>query len=183
MQEERRQRYDNAPYGKSYEAQLDAVYTNFAYKHSTIGSMEDLNAATVKDVADFFKIYYAPNNAVLTLVGDFKSDEVLAKIRKYFEDIPRQTPPPVPDMTEPRQTEERRKTLVKHAHRVAEEGRVAVRNVRRDVNDHLKKLLKSHEVSEDDEKHAMTEVQKHTDQHVEEINQILKKKESEIMEV
>jgi ribosome recycling factor len=85
---------------------------------------------------------------------------------------------PVPPLTE-----ERRKTLVKHAHKQAEEGRVAIRNVRRDVNDHLKKLLKSHEVSEDDEKHAMTEVQKLTDQHIEEINQVLKKKESEIMEV
>ena len=85
---------------------------------------------------------------------------------------------PVPSLTE-----ERRKTLVKHAHKHAEEGRVAVRNVRRDVNDHLKKLLKDHEVSEDDEKHAMTEVQKLTDQHVEQINEILKKKEAEIMEV
>jgi ribosome recycling factor len=83
----------------------------------------------------------------------------------------------------PALTEERRKTLVKHAHKVAEEGRVAIRNVRRDVNDHLKKLLKTHEVSEDDEKHAMTEVQKATDQHIEQINDILKKKESEIMEV
>jgi ribosome recycling factor len=85
---------------------------------------------------------------------------------------------PVPPLTE-----ERRKTLVKHAHKVAEEGRVAIRNVRRDVNDHLKKLLKGHEVSEDDEKHAMAEVQKLTDQHIEQINDILKKKESEILEV
>jgi ribosome recycling factor len=60
---------------------------------------------------------------------------------------------PVPSLTE-----ERRKTLVKHAHKHAEEGRVAVRNVRRDVNDHLKRMLKDHEVSEDDEKQAMAEV-------------------------
>ncbi len=85
---------------------------------------------------------------------------------------------PVPPLTE-----ERRKTLVKHAHKYAEDARVAVRNVRRDVNDHLKKLLKDHEVSEDDEKHAVAEVQKLTDQHIEEINQALKKKEGEIMEV
>ncbi|HET7746251.1 MAG TPA: ribosome recycling factor [Vicinamibacteria bacterium] len=85
---------------------------------------------------------------------------------------------PVPPLTE-----ERRKLLVKHAHKHAEEGRVAIRNVRRDVNDHLKKLLKSHEVSEDDEKHAIAEVQKLTDQHIEDINQVLKKKESEIMAV
>jgi ribosome recycling factor len=85
---------------------------------------------------------------------------------------------PIPPLTE-----ERRKGLVKNAHKHAEEGRVAVRNVRRDVNDHLKKLLKDHEVSEDDEKHAMAEVQKLTDQHIEEINSALKKKEGEIMEV
>lgn len=85
---------------------------------------------------------------------------------------------PVPPLTE-----ERRKALVKHAHKHAEEGRVAIRNVRRDVNDHLKKLLKEHKLSEDDEKHAVAEVQKLTDQHIEKINEILKKKEAEIMEV
>jgi ribosome recycling factor len=85
---------------------------------------------------------------------------------------------PVPSLTE-----ERRKNLVKIAHRHAEEGRVAIRNVRRDVNEHLKKLLKEHAVSEDDEKHALSEVQKLTDQHIEEINSTLKKKEAEIMEV
>jgi ribosome recycling factor len=83
----------------------------------------------------------------------------------------------------PQLTEERRKGLVKNAHKHAEEGRVAIRNVRRDVNDHLKRMLKSHEVSEDDEKQAMAEVQKLTDQHIEQVNEILKKKESEIMAV
>jgi ribosome recycling factor len=83
----------------------------------------------------------------------------------------------------PTLTEERRKTLVKHAHKHAEEGRVAIRNVRRDVNDHLKRLLKNHEVSEDDEKHAVAEVQKLTDQHIEHINETLKKKETEILAV
>jgi len=60
---------------------------------------------------------------------------------------------------------------------------VAVRNVRRDANEHLKKLLKDHDVSEDDEKHALAEVQRLTDQHIEELNAALKKKEAEIMEV
>jgi len=83
----------------------------------------------------------------------------------------------------PALTEERRKGLVKNAHKHAEEGRVAIRNVRRDVNDHLKRLLKTHEVSEDDEKLAVAEVQKVTDHGIEEINQILKKKEAEIMAV
>jgi ribosome recycling factor len=83
----------------------------------------------------------------------------------------------------PQLNEERRKNLVKMAHKQVEDGRVAIRNVRRDVNDHLKKLMKDHELSEDDEKHALAEVQKLTDQHIEEIGAALKKKEAEIMEV
>jgi ribosome recycling factor len=85
---------------------------------------------------------------------------------------------PVPSLTE-----ERRKTLVKHAHKHAEEGRVAIRNVRRDANEHLKKLLKDHKISEDEEKQAMAEVQKLTDQHIDEIGDVLKKKEAEVMVV
>jgi ribosome recycling factor len=83
----------------------------------------------------------------------------------------------------PQLNEERRKNLVKVAHKQVEDGRVAIRNVRRDVNDHLKKLLKDHELSEDDEKHALAEVQKLTDQHIDEIGAALQKKEAEIMEV
>jgi ribosome recycling factor len=85
---------------------------------------------------------------------------------------------PVPSLTE-----ERRKTLVKHAHKHAEEGRVAIRNVRRDANEHLKKLLKDHEISEDDEKLAAAEIQKLTDHHTEEVSAAVKKKEVEVMEV
>lgn len=108
VQEERRLRMDNQPYGKTDEIIEDLAYDNFAYKHSTIGSMADLNAASLADVAQFFKTYYAPNNAVLTLVGDFNTPEAVAKIKKYFEDIPAQPAPPAVDMTEPAQTAERR---------------------------------------------------------------------------
>jgi zinc protease len=111
VQEERRLRMDNQPYGKTFEVVDSTAYDNFAYKHSVIGSMEDLNAASVDDVAKFFKTYYAPNNAILTLVGDFDSKVALAKVRKYFEDIPAQPQPPQPDMTEPVQTAERRATI------------------------------------------------------------------------
>jgi predicted Zn-dependent peptidase len=111
VQEERRLGVDNQPYGKTFEVITETAYDNFAYKHSVIGSMDDLNAATVQDVADFFRTYYAPNNAVLTLIGDFKTDEALAKVKKYFESIPTQPAPPVPDMTEPEQTAERRATI------------------------------------------------------------------------
>lgn len=85
---------------------------------------------------------------------------------------------PVPSLTE-----ERRKLLVKNAHKQAEEGRVAIRNVRRDANDHLKKMLKDKAISEDDEKHAMAEVQKLTDHSIEQVNELLKKKEADIMAV
>jgi zinc protease len=108
VQEERRLGVDNQPYGKTFETILDTAYDNFAYKHSTIGSMDDLNAATLQDVTDFFRLYYAPNNAVLSLVGDFKSEEALAKVKKYFEAIPSQPAAAAPDMTEPEQKAERR---------------------------------------------------------------------------
>jgi zinc protease len=108
VQEERRLRIDNQAYGKTYEIVDGLAYDSFAYKHSAMGSMDDLNAASLADVAQFFKTYYAPNNAVLTLVGDFKTTEALGKIKKYFEDIPSQPAPPPVEMTEPTQTEQRR---------------------------------------------------------------------------
>jgi predicted Zn-dependent peptidase len=111
VQEERRQRIDNAPYGRTYEAVIETAYDNFAYQHSVIGSMEDLNAATVQDAIDFFRTYYAPNNAVLSLVGDFQVDVALSLINKYFESIPAQPAPPQPDVTESEQTTERRKLI------------------------------------------------------------------------
>jgi len=111
VQEERRLGVDNQPYGKTEEVAQETVYDNFANKHSVIGSMEDLNAASVKDVQDFFRVYYAPNNAVLTLIGDFKPEEALAKIKQYFGGIPSQPTPPAPDLAEPKQKGERRKTL------------------------------------------------------------------------
>ncbi|HEY3837702.1 MAG TPA: pitrilysin family protein [Bryobacteraceae bacterium] len=111
VQEEKRMGQDNQPYGKTFDTDIAKAYDSFAYRHSIIGSMEDLNAATVQDVQGFFKRYYAPNNAVLTLVGDFKSDEVLAKIKKYFGNIPEQPAPPKPDVAEPEQKAERRETI------------------------------------------------------------------------
>jgi ribosome recycling factor len=80
-------------------------------------------------------------------------------------------------------TEERRKELVKHAKNQAEQSRVAVRNIRRDGNDELKKLLKEGELTEDEESRASEELQKVTDNYIVKINQILEEKEKEIMEV
>ncbi len=111
VQEERRLRIDNQPYGKSYLEIDNLSYDNFAYKHSTIGEMGDLNAATLDDVKDFFRIYYAPNNAVLTLVGDLDPAEALEKVKKYFGDVPAQPVPPPVEMTEPAHYGERRETI------------------------------------------------------------------------
>jgi ribosome recycling factor len=80
-------------------------------------------------------------------------------------------------------TEERRKELVKKAHQMAEDSRTAIRQVRRDGNDKLKKMLKGHEISEDDEKRALDEIQKLTDKHIDEVANVLKAKEHDIMAV
>ncbi|MGH9801410.1 MAG: M16 family metallopeptidase, partial [Blastocatellia bacterium] len=111
VQEERRLGLDNQPYGRFREQFGETMYDNFAYKHSVIGSMEDLNAASVEDVKDFFRIYYAPNNAALVLVGDFKTTDALARIKKNFESIPVQPAPGKVDAAEPEQSAERRFTV------------------------------------------------------------------------
>jgi ribosome recycling factor len=83
----------------------------------------------------------------------------------------------------PKLSEERRRDLVKVVKKFAEDGRVAVRNVRRDVNEHIKKLEKNHEISEDELNNILSEVQKMTDKHIKEIDDLLEKKEKEILEV
>ncbi|PYS01958.1 MAG: ribosome recycling factor [Acidobacteria bacterium] len=85
---------------------------------------------------------------------------------------------PIPPLTE-----ERRKQLAKHVHKVLEEHRTAVRNIRRDGNDHLKKLLKDKQISEDDEKQGLAEIQKLTDDHIHKLEEVAKKKEQEILTV
>lgn len=85
VKNERRQSYDNAPYGPSYLALLDALFpTGHPYNGAIIGSMVDLSAATLDDVKGFFRDYYAPSNATLTIAGDFDSAAVKASIEKYF---------------------------------------------------------------------------------------------------
>ncbi len=83
----------------------------------------------------------------------------------------------------PALNEDRRKELVKHCKHIAEEGRVAVRNIRRDANEHLKKALKDHKVAEDAEKDAIEKIQKMTDDYIRQIDDLLGKKEKELMEV
>jgi len=85
---------------------------------------------------------------------------------------------PIPPLTE-----ERRKEIVKRLHHVTEDHRVAVRNIRRDANDALKKLLKAKEISEDDERHALELTQKLTDAHIKQLDEASRAKEKEIMEI
>jgi predicted Zn-dependent peptidase len=111
VQEERRLRLDDQPYGKAQERFDELAFDNFAYHHSVIGSMTDLDAASVSDVQAFFRTYYAPNNAVLALVGDLDTKATLAKVEKYFGNIPKQEAPQKVDLTEPEMKGERRETV------------------------------------------------------------------------
>jgi zinc protease len=111
VKEERRLRVDNQPYGRTSEIVGELAFENFANEHSIIGSMADLDAASLEDFAAFFKTYYAPNNAVIAIAGDVDADVALDKVRKYFESIPTGPPPPKLDASEPPQREERRTTV------------------------------------------------------------------------
>ncbi|MFP8959411.1 M16 family metallopeptidase [Streptomyces nanhaiensis] len=89
VKNERRQRYDNVPYGTAFERLTAMVYPEgHPYHHTPIGSMADLDAASLEDARDFFRTYYAPNNAVLAVVGDIDPQRTLAWVEKYFGSIP-----------------------------------------------------------------------------------------------
>lgn len=103
VKEEKRLRYDNQPYGQIFDLINEMIYRNFANSHSTIGSMEHLDAATVEDVQDFFRVFYAPNNAVVAISGSFETPVAKQLVETYFGDIPSQPLPPELDVTEPRE--------------------------------------------------------------------------------
>ncbi|HEY6248273.1 MAG TPA: pitrilysin family protein [Pyrinomonadaceae bacterium] len=84
------------------------AFTNWNNSHNGYGELDEINAATIEDVRNFFKTYYAPNNAVLTIVGDVDAAEVKKMVEKHFASIPAQTAPPKPDLTEPAQMKEKR---------------------------------------------------------------------------
>jgi zinc protease len=106
VKEEKRLRYDNQPYGQIFDILISMMYRNFANSHSTIGSMEDLDDATVEDVQEFFRIYYAPNNAVMVISGAFDRATAKALVEKYFGGIPSQPLPPALDVSEPEEVSE-----------------------------------------------------------------------------
>jgi predicted Zn-dependent peptidase len=101
VKNERRWSVDNQPYGDWDERMQALVYpASHPYHHPTIGSMEDLSAASLDDVREFFATYYAPNNAVLTIAGDFEADAALEMVRRHFGPIPANPDLPAPpDMT------------------------------------------------------------------------------------
>jgi len=111
VKEERRMRVDNVPYGGLNEVIFDRAFTVHPYKHQTIGSMADLEAASINDVRGFYETYYVPNNATLVLTGAFDSKQALALVQQYFSRIPAGKPVPRDIPKEPKPTAERRFTV------------------------------------------------------------------------
>lgn len=111
VKEERRQRVDNQPYGSVLEECLKRAYTKHPYKWPTIGSMEHLDAASDDDYVNFYKEFYVPNNATLSIAGDINVDQAKDWISKYFFTIPRGKEPYRPNVIEPPLSHEVRDTI------------------------------------------------------------------------
>jgi zinc protease len=112
VKEERRMRIENQPYGRLNEIIYNHAFTVHPYKHPTIGSMKDLEAASIEDVREFFRTYYVPSNATLVLVGDFDTKEAHGLVTQYLGRVPKaahEVPRDIPK--EPPQTEEKRLTI------------------------------------------------------------------------
>ena len=112
VKEERRMRVDNQPYGRLTEIIYDHAFTTHPYKHPTIGSMEDLEAASIDDVRDFYRTYYVPENATVVIVGDFDTAQAKEIVAQYLGRVPKaENPVPRDIPREPPQTAEKRATL------------------------------------------------------------------------
>ncbi len=112
VEEERRMRVDNQPYGRLSEIIDDEAFTVSPYKHPVIGSMTDLDAASINDVRDFYRTYYVPSNATITLVGDFDPTQAMELVAKYLGRVPKSDRPISRDYPrDPPQRHERRVTL------------------------------------------------------------------------
>jgi zinc protease len=109
VKEERRMRVENQPFGRLNEIVYDQAFKVHPYRHPTIGSMKDLEAASIEDVREFFRTYYVPNNATLVIVGDFDSKEAMGLVQQYFNRIPKSAKPVPRDIPEePAQKKEER---------------------------------------------------------------------------
>jgi zinc protease len=112
VKEERRMRIENQPYGRLQELIADQAFTTHPYKHPVIGSMHDLDAASVDDVREFFRTYYVPGNATAVVVGDFDTKDAQSLVTQYLGRVPksdRAVPRDIPK--EPPQTKEKKATL------------------------------------------------------------------------
>ena len=112
VKEERRMRVENQPYGRLSEIIYDQAFTTHPYKHPTIGSLADLEAASIEDVREFHRTYYVPENATLTIVGDFEIPQAVQLVNQYFARVPKAARPVPRDIPkEPAWTKERRVTV------------------------------------------------------------------------
>jgi zinc protease len=112
VKEERRMRVENQPYGRLNEIIYEQAFTVHPYKHPTIGSMKDLEAASINDVREFFRTFYVPENATLVLAGDFDTKEAQGLVTQYLGRVPKSDRPVPRDIPkEPPQTKERRVRL------------------------------------------------------------------------
>ena len=109
VKNERRQSYENQPYGLAFERIQKLMYEPaYPYSWPTIGSMDDLSAASLEDVSTFFRTYYVPNNAALVIAGDFDPKQTMQWVEQYFGTIPAGAKVPLPDVAEPKLAGEKR---------------------------------------------------------------------------
>lgn len=109
VKEERRMRIENQPYGRLNEIIYEQAFTTHPYRHPVIGSMEDLNAATLADVRDFYATYYVPSNLTVVIAGDFEMEQAIQLVHQYLGRVPKADKPVPRDIPrEPKQAKEKR---------------------------------------------------------------------------
>ena len=162
--------YQKVRTGRAHTGLLDHIQVDY------YGSMMPINQVANVTLADARTIAVQPwEKKMVQVVEKAIRDSDLGLNPATSGDVIRVPMPPL--------TEDRRKELIKVVRHEAETARIAVRNIRRDTNEHLKKLLKDHEVSEDDERHAQVDVQKLTDRYIAEIDKVLQGKEADLLAV
>ena len=162
--------YQKVRTGRAHTGLLDHIQVDY------YGSMMPINQVANVTLADARTIAVQPwEKKMVQVVEKAIRDSDLGLNPATSGDLIRVPMPPL--------TEDRRKELIKVVRHEAENARIAVRNIRRDTNEHLKKLLKDHEVSEDDERHAQVDVQKLTDRYITEIDKVLQGKEADLLAV
>ena len=162
--------YQKVRTGRAHTGLLDHIQVDY------YGAMMPINQVANVTLADPRTIAVQPwDKKMVQAVEKAIRDSDLGLNPATSSDVIRVPMPPL--------TEDRRKDLIKVVRHEAENARIAVRNIRRDANEHLKKLLKEHTISEDDERHAQTDVQKLTDRYIAEVDKVLQTKEADLLAV